>query len=73
MSDTKAHQVDVHARDSESQQDGVPASVTKGSTADDLRDMARMGKSQELRRNFGFFSIYGFAILIMASWECLLT
>ena len=35
----------------------------------DQRGMMRMGKKQELRRNFHFFSIWGFAVMLGCSWE----
>ena len=35
----------------------------------DQRGMIRMGKKQELRRNFHFFSIWGFAVMLGCSWE----
>ena len=35
----------------------------------DQRDMVRMGKKQELRREFQFFSITGYAVLLSCSWE----
>ena len=38
-------------------------------TSGDQRDMIRMGKKQELRRDFQFFSIWGFAVLLGCSWE----
>ena len=38
-------------------------------TPGDQRDMIRMGKKQELRRDFQFFSIWGFAVLLGCSWE----
>ena len=38
-------------------------------TAHDQRAMIRMGKKQELRRNFRFFSIWGFAVMLGCSWE----
>lgn len=31
--------------------------------------MVRMGKRQELRREFQFFSIWGFAVILGCSWE----
>lgn len=31
--------------------------------------MLRLGKTQELRRNFGYFSIFGLAMVLMATWE----
>ncbi len=51
------------------------ADVTPGDTAEklgtewDQRGMARMGKKQELRREFQFFSITGYAIILGCSWE----
>ena len=35
----------------------------------DQRNMIRMGKKQELRRDFQFFSIWGFAVMLGCSWE----
>ncbi|EXJ73243.1 uncharacterized protein A1O5_03003 [Cladophialophora psammophila CBS 110553] len=47
-------------------------SPEKKGTADDQKDMFRMGKHQELRRNFRFVSIFGFSMILMASWETML-
>ena len=41
-------------------------------TEHDQRGMTRMGKRQELRREFQFFSIWGFAVLLGCSWEYVL-
>ncbi|KAH6870177.1 amino acid/polyamine transporter I [Alternaria rosae] len=57
--------------DGESQQD-VVVSEKKG-TAGDQKDMYRMGKQQELRRNFRFVSIFGYSMVLMATWETILT
>ncbi|KAH9826561.1 Amino acid permease [Teratosphaeria destructans] len=35
----------------------------------DQRDMWRMGKRQELRRDFQFFSIWGYALILSSTWE----
>ena len=35
----------------------------------DRRGMVRMGKKQELRREFQFFSITGYAMILGCSWE----
>jgi len=35
----------------------------------DARDMDRLGKKQELRRNFEMFSIVGFVSILQATWE----
>jgi choline transport protein len=55
--------------DNESQRN---VSETKG-TANDQKDMLRMGKQQELRRNFGLLSIFGYSMILMATWENTLT
>ena len=49
--------------------------VTPGDTSEklgdewDRRGMARIGKKQELRREFRFFSITGYAMILGCSWE----
>jgi choline transport protein len=58
-------------RDNDSQRDGV-ASDRQGTTRDQ-HDMRRMGKEQELRRNFRFVSIFGYSMVLMATWETMLT
>ncbi|PNS17723.1 Choline transport protein [Sphaceloma murrayae] len=35
----------------------------------DRRDMHRMGKKQEMRRTFDFFSIWGYAVILGNTWE----
>lgn len=35
----------------------------------DAADMAKLGKRQQLNRNFGFMSMVGFATTIMGTWE----
>lgn len=46
-------------------------SETQGTRAD-MHSMWRMGKTQELLRNFRFVSIFGFSMILMASWETML-
>lgn len=38
----------------------------------DLRDMRRLGKKQEFKRNFNFISTLGFVSIYMATWEFVL-
>ena len=45
----------------------------KEGTSNDQKDMYRMGKTQELRRNFRFVSIFGYSMILMATWETVLT
>jgi choline transport protein len=59
----------LHRTDSK---DDAVLSEKKG-TENDQRDMNRMGKKQEFRRNFGFVSIFGYSMTLMATWETLLT
>ncbi|KAH6838420.1 amino acid permease-like protein [Alternaria rosae] len=40
-----------------------------GGTAHDAEDMQRMGKKQELRRNFRLISIIGFVVVLQSTWE----
>ena len=74
MEDFKLQDAKVQLRDSasaESQEDPI-VSEKKG-TPDDQKDMHRMGKVQELRRNFRFVSIFGYSMILMATWETGLT
>jgi hypothetical protein len=48
--------------------ENAEVSEKKGTEADQ-RDMHRMGKMQELRRNFRFVTIFGFTMVLMATWE----
>ncbi|KAJ9618854.1 hypothetical protein H2203_008670 [Taxawa tesnikishii (nom. ined.)] len=45
----------------------------KRGTDIDQHDMHRMGKTQETRRNFRFLSIFGFTMVLMATWEAQLS
>ena len=51
---------------------GQPTSGPKAGTSYDRKDMARLGKRQELRRNFQFVPIFGFAACLMITWEAVL-
>ncbi|KAK8868960.1 amino acid/polyamine transporter I [Apiospora arundinis] len=65
FTDTKADPatVDIELDDSLDPRDG---------NARDRRDMTRMGKAQELKRNFKFLSIFGFSMILMQAWESVL-
>ncbi|KAH7362789.1 amino acid/polyamine transporter I [Plectosphaerella cucumerina] len=56
----------LQARDVPAEDDVVDE---KRGTAADRADMFRLGKVQEMRRNFRFLSIFGFSMILMASWE----
>lgn len=58
-------QPDVHELNDVTLRD---ASETSGNEWD-RRGMARIGKKQELRREFQFFSITGYAMILGCSWE----
>ncbi|ORY17270.1 GABA permease [Clohesyomyces aquaticus] len=49
-----------------------PENDIKAGTLEDREAMKRLGKEQVFKRNFGFTSITGFAIVLMATWEVLL-
>ena len=44
----------------------------KVGTAIDQADMDRIGKTQELRRNFRLISVLGFTAVLMCTWEAIL-
>ena len=44
----------------------------KAGTEEDRLNMHRMGKTQELRRNFSFIPTFGFSAVLMISWEAML-
>lgn len=45
----------------------------KGYTRADRADMTRMGKVQELRRNYRPLSALAFTVILQGTWEVLLT
>ncbi|TKA22313.1 hypothetical protein B0A50_08038 [Salinomyces thailandicus] len=49
--------------------EGKANATAKGGTPNDDREMHRMGKVQELRRNFKFLGIVGFVSILQSSWE----
>ncbi|KAJ4369571.1 hypothetical protein N0V83_005333 [Neocucurbitaria cava] len=55
-----------------SRYDDVSDTSEKRGTTADVASMWRMGKTQELLRNFRFVSIFGFSMILMASWETML-
>lgn len=48
---------------------GLVEDETLLGTRRDQHDMVRMGKKQELRRGFRFFSLTGYAMILGCSWE----
>ena len=51
----------------------VAEDVARNFTQNDQRDMRRMGKKQELLRNFRIFTSIAFTSCVMGTWEILLT
>lgn len=47
----------------------IDASREKPYVDRDDREMAYMGKKQQLKRNFGFMSMLGFSCTLMITWE----
>ncbi|KAI4239889.1 MAG: hypothetical protein L6R40_005441 [Gallowayella cf. fulva] len=58
-----------HHSDVEEKAQEIVHVVEKNGTKLDVQDMERMGKSQQFKRNFAFFSTLGFAMVLMSSWE----
>lgn len=46
--------------------------VIQGDSTDDIKDMLRLGKKQEFKRNFNILSTLGFISIYMATWEFVL-
>jgi hypothetical protein len=53
--------------------DALDPVAKEGFTVNDQRDMQRMGKKQEFRRNFRFITTVGFTCCVMGTWEILMT
>ena len=53
--------------------DNLDDVAKEGFTMNDQRDMQRMGKKQEFRRNFRFLTTVGFTSCVMGVWEILMT
>ncbi|KAJ6083963.1 hypothetical protein N7486_010763 [Penicillium sp. IBT 16267x] len=53
---------------------GSPEDVAdpKSGTTQDKQDMWRVGRNQELNRNFRFLSVLGFTAVLMCTWEAVL-
>lgn len=64
-------QIDIVST-SENDSSDNPAQDQKGGTRQDVNDMTRMGKRQQLRRNFRFLSIVGFVMVLQSTWESVL-
>lgn len=52
--------------------DSPSSSSVLGDTLEDRKDMQRMGKRQELMRNFQRISAFSFTVILTATWEYLL-
>lgn len=59
----------LRPRTSPVHEESGPAVDTHDATAADRADMFRLGKTQELRRNFRFLTIFGFSMILMCTWE----
>ncbi|KAK0122768.1 hypothetical protein ONS96_009803 [Cadophora gregata f. sp. sojae] len=49
--------------------EGTATRGRRGGTARDEEEMAYFGKEQQLKRNFGFWSIAGFVCSLLSTWE----
>ncbi|CAK3901051.1 amino-acid permease [Lecanosticta acicola] len=64
--DTNKNALPAHEQDLDGVNNGW------GNLDHDARDMARLGKKQEFKRNFSFASALGFVSVYMATWEFVL-
>ncbi|KAF4553394.1 Amino acid permease-like protein 8 [Elsinoe fawcettii] len=70
----KAHGADAFVNEARSPvEQGTFDGIHTAVSAYDKRDMHRMGKKQEFRRNFKIISTVGFTTCVMGTWEILLT
>ncbi|KAK2877814.1 hypothetical protein FQN49_001171 [Arthroderma sp. PD_2] len=60
---------DVEVNDAGADAPGDTYVGLRDGTANDVQDMQRMGKQQQLQRNFSFLSIFGFSMILMSTWE----
>ena len=60
------------ASTSNNEENEITVQEQKGGTRHDVYNMSRMGKRQELRRNFRFISIVGFVMVLQSTWESVL-
>ncbi|KAM5469156.1 hypothetical protein MauCBS54593_004508 [Microsporum audouinii] len=60
---------DVEVNDVGTEVSGDTYIGLRDGTANDVQDMKRMGKQQQLQRNFSFLSIFGFSMILMSTWE----
>ena len=65
-------QVEVESASDVDSSEETAIQEQKGGTSHDVYDMSRMGKRQELRRNFRFISIVGFVMVLQSTWESIL-
>ncbi|KAF1981787.1 amino acid transporter [Aulographum hederae CBS 113979] len=72
MEEIKAHHPGVVEPKSSSEAAAVEYDGEYGDTHWDLKDMQRLGKKQEFKRNFSFYSTLGFVSIYMATWEFVL-
>lgn len=67
--------VNFRSNDEESPPSNSPPdgfNVIQGDSAADIKDMLRLGKKQEFKRNFNILSTLGFISIYMATWEFVL-
>ena len=65
-------QIEIEAASDTESNNEATIQEQKGGTRHDVYDMSRMGKRQELLRNFRFISIVGFVMVLQSTWESVL-
>ena len=65
-------QIEIEATSDTESNNEATIQEQKGGTRHDVYNMSRMGKRQELLRNFRFISIVGFVMVLQSTWESVL-
>ncbi|KAK3984857.1 GABA permease-like protein [Cladorrhinum sp. PSN332] len=73
MAETKANSNGPQTKDAEDDAGDLQDGSIEGHTRQDRADMSRMGKVQELRRNYRSLSALAFTVILQGVWEVLLT
>ena len=72
MDHGKEVSIAAHETDLAGDQDADLRQIDQGIRYDptyDKRDMRRLGRKQELKRRFRYFSLIGYMLILAASWE----
>ena len=72
MTEKSAITIETTTTTSSSSDEAAQDAHLYGSSGNDVHDMHRMGKTQELKRSFRYLSIISFVIILQSTWESIL-